>query len=149
MSILYIAYGSNMNLEQMATRCPAAKLVGQTILKNYRLIFRGYRDNAVATIEPLRGGKVPVLVWEITPTDEAALDFYEGFPILYRKNTLRITMQDNTMAKAMVYIMNDGKPRSKPNCHYYSIILEAYKAAGFDVEILKLAVRDSGGGHKR
>ena len=37
----YIAYGSNLNLEQMARRCPTAKVVGSTIFKNYRLVFRG------------------------------------------------------------------------------------------------------------
>ena len=37
----YIAYGSNLNLEQMARRCPTAKVVGSTTLKNYRLMFRG------------------------------------------------------------------------------------------------------------
>ena len=37
----YIAYGSNLNLEQIARRCPTAKVVGSTTLKNYRLMFRG------------------------------------------------------------------------------------------------------------
>jgi len=37
----YLAYGSNLNLEQMAYRCPTAKPVGVTTLKNYQLLFRG------------------------------------------------------------------------------------------------------------
>lgn len=32
---LYMAYGSNMNLEQMADRCRTAEVVGKGILKNY------------------------------------------------------------------------------------------------------------------
>ena len=32
----YIAYGSNMNIEQMSRRCPNAKPIGKTVLKNYR-----------------------------------------------------------------------------------------------------------------
>ena len=44
----YIAYGSNLNLEQMARRCPTAKVVGSTTLKNYRLMFRGGSHTAVA-----------------------------------------------------------------------------------------------------
>ena len=37
---LYVAYGSNLNLEQMARRCPTAKVVGIGVLKDYQLTFR-------------------------------------------------------------------------------------------------------------
>ena len=37
----YFAYGSNMNLEQMKYRCPAAEVVENVRLENYRLAFRG------------------------------------------------------------------------------------------------------------
>jgi hypothetical protein len=70
---LYIAYGSNMNLEQMKYRCPTAKVVGTAMLENWRLIF-----NNVASVERSKGDRVPVLVWEIQPLDEKALDAYEG-----------------------------------------------------------------------
>ncbi|MFR3411141.1 MAG: gamma-glutamylcyclotransferase family protein [Coprococcus sp.] len=36
----YFAYGSNMNLEQMKYRCPAAEVVENVRLENYRLAFR-------------------------------------------------------------------------------------------------------------
>ena len=49
---LYIAYGSNLNLEQMAFRCPTAKVVGKSELKDYELLFRGGRRGAVATALP-------------------------------------------------------------------------------------------------
>ena len=38
---LYIAYGSNLNLEQMKHRCPTAEVVGVAELRNWRLWFRG------------------------------------------------------------------------------------------------------------
>ena len=68
---LYIAYGSNLNLEQMKHRCPTAEVVGTAELKNWRLWFRGGNHSAVATIERERGFKVPVLIWRIQPEDEA------------------------------------------------------------------------------
>jgi len=71
---LYIAYGSNMNIEQMSHRCPTAAVIGTSELQDYRLLFRGGHANAVATVEPHEGGNVPVVVWEITTADEAALD---------------------------------------------------------------------------
>ena len=38
---LYFAYGSNINLDQMAFRCPAAQVVSPVTLNGYRLLFRG------------------------------------------------------------------------------------------------------------
>ena len=34
---LYIAYGSNINLEQMTYRCPHSKVVGTAEIKDYEL----------------------------------------------------------------------------------------------------------------
>ena len=48
----YIAYGSNLNLEQMARRCPTAKVIGAGEIRDHELLFRGYRESAVATVEP-------------------------------------------------------------------------------------------------
>ncbi len=41
MKKLYIAYGSNMNMQQMAMRCPKATPLGKYILEDYKLEFRG------------------------------------------------------------------------------------------------------------
>ena len=37
--LLYFAYGSNMNLDQMAFRCPDAEVVGVVRVDDYRLTF--------------------------------------------------------------------------------------------------------------
>ena len=82
---LYIAYGSNINLEQMAYRCPNSKVVGTRMIPDYELEFRG-----VATIVPKEGAEVPVLLWEIDQRDELSLDRYEGFPRMYRKELFEV-----------------------------------------------------------
>lgn len=46
---LYFAYGSNLDLEQMAQRCPDAEIVGPVRLENYELRFRG---SGFATVAP-------------------------------------------------------------------------------------------------
>lgn len=53
---LYAAYGSNINLEQMAYRCPHSTVAGTAMLKGYELQFRHH-----ATIEPNEESEVPVL----------------------------------------------------------------------------------------
>ena len=67
---IYLAYGSNLNLKQMAQRCPTAKVLGTSTLKDYQLMFRGAFGNAHATVEPCNGSEVPVLLWGITEEDE-------------------------------------------------------------------------------
>ena len=88
----YLAYGSNLNLEQMKRRCPTAEVVGTAELKDWWLWFRGGEHNAVATIEHKKGFNVPVLIWRLQLQDEMALDRYEGFPFLYHKETLWVTV---------------------------------------------------------
>ena len=142
-SRLYIAYGSNLNLEQMAHRCPTAEVVGAATLRGWRLWFRGGNGSAVVTVERERGCEVPVLVWRIQPQDERALDRYEGWPHLYRKETLRITMNGRRVY-AMVYIMNEARyPYGTPSLGYLDTIREGYESAGFDSGILAKAVSDS------
>lgn len=139
---LYIAYGSNLNLPQMAFRCPTAKVVGVSEIKDYELLFRGGRKSSVATVEPLKGSSVPVLLWKLKERDLQALDRYEGFPSFYRKEILPIELKGKTIP-AMVYIMNDGHPFGSPSDYYLDTIMEGYKSAGFDTEFLEQAVEKS------
>ena len=37
----YIAYGSNLNIPQMRMRCPQAKIIGTSEIKDYELLFKG------------------------------------------------------------------------------------------------------------
>ena len=71
---LYIAYGSNLNLRQMAMRCPTAQLVGTGEVRDYELQFKGAPYGAFATIGPKDGASVPVAVWSLRSRDEKALD---------------------------------------------------------------------------
>ena len=42
---LYIAYGSNINLEQMAYRCPHSKVLGISEINDFELEFRSCLKN--------------------------------------------------------------------------------------------------------
>ena len=136
---LFAAYGVGLNRIEMANHCPTAKLFGATELKNSKLAFRGGNASAVATIEKMKGGSVPALLWEISPQDEAALERWFGVPGLYREATIKVR-RDGAPVDALIYILNSGKPKNKPSAFYYSTLLEGYKAAGFDTEILKAAI---------
>lgn len=89
--LLYFAYGSNMNLDQMAFRCPDAEVVGVVRVDDYRLTFCGNGSAGVATILPQVGSHVDGVLWRISQEDEKSLDFYEGYPRLYGKESLEVT----------------------------------------------------------
>ena len=135
-SKLYVAYGSNLNLAQMARRCPKEKVVGCGVLKDYQLTVR-----RVATIEPQVGAETPVGVWEVTPTDERNLDIYEGYPSYYRKETVTVEMPKGKV-EAMVYIMNGGQPQMPPD-GYYKVIEQGYDDVGLDKKHLLAALDDT------
>ena len=127
----YIAYGSNMVEEQMAYRCPNAKLIGTGQLPNHRLEFYLH-----ATVERSRAHEagVPVAVWEINEEDEKNLDYYEGFPRYYTKCKRTVLMDDGSRIEGMVYIMNMIRPLI-PQASYYNGIHAAYQKLGLNSEI--------------
>ena len=129
-----MAYGSNLNLPQMGKRCPTATVAGTSEIKGYELLFRG-----VATVEPKEGGSVPGLLWNIEPWDELALDRYEGWPHLYRKEMMDVELEGKNVS-AMVYVMNDERSLGMPSEVYYRIIEEGYHSVGFDTAVLEHAL---------
>ena len=130
----YIAYGSNMVEEQMAYRCPNARLIGMGQLPNHRLEFYLH-----ATVERSRahGASVPVAVWEIDEEDEKNLDHYEGFPKYYTKHKRKVVMDDGSQIEGMVYIMNMIRPLI-PHASYYNGICDAYLKLGIGSEIKRV-----------
>lgn len=136
---LYVAYGSNLHLEQMRFRCPDAEIFGSGVLKNYSLTFWGNaRGNGVATVLPGGGADVPVGLFTISAADEKNLDRYEGYPHLYRKEDIEVLMDDGSTVTGMIYLMNQGKP-TKPSYYYYNVIASGYNSFGFDKKILQAA----------
>lgn len=135
----YIAYGSNLHLEQMKYRCPTATVVGKSELTGYKLIFKGASTNAYATIEESTHDTVPVLIWELKLQDEKALDRYEGYPIFYYKKNISVEVEGKQV-EAMVYVMNEKVQIGIPSLRYYEVIKTGYKTAGFDESVLENAL---------
>ncbi len=133
---LYIAYGSNINLEQMAYRCPHSKVLGTAEIKDYELEFRG-----VATIVPSKGESVPVLIWELDNRDLPTLNKYEGYPSFYRQEKMAFEMDGKTY-EGMAYLMNRGT-FSPPSQQYYNTILQGYRENVLDEKYLQTALENS------
>ncbi len=133
---LYIAYGSNINLEQMAFRCPHIRVVGTSEIKDYELEFRG-----IATIVPNKGASVPVLIWEFDERDLSSLNRYEGWPRLYRQEKMSFEL-DGKACTGMAYLINYGE-LSPPSQQYYNTILQGYRENGLNEKYLQTALENS------
>ena len=131
--MLYVAYGSNMNLNQMAYRCPKSKVVGVGKIKGWNLVF-----NIHADIVPTdnKNDEVPVLVWSIHKDDWKNLDFYEGYPSYYIKENVEVEI-DGVTENAIAYVMNSRrKGIAPPTTRYFECIKEGYIENGIDTEYL-------------
>ena len=133
----YLAYGSSLNIEQMAWRCPGAKPVDTALIKDWRLSFKGSKTGSYLTIDKCKGYEVPVAVWGVTEAHEAALDRYEGYPIFYYKRDFVLTFnQSGERHRCFAYIMRDDASYGVPSSNYYLGCLDGYKHFKFDENIL-------------
>ena len=142
---LYLAYGSNLSLDQMDHRCPDARIVGTAEIKDYRLSYKGSGTGNYATIEPAEGYYVPVLVWEISERDERNLDRYEGYNehgyCFYTKEYMTVDVTDYMnetveSKEAMVYIMDTKRGYGLPSIYYENVLRIGYNHFEFDRAIL-------------
>jgi gamma-glutamylcyclotransferase (GGCT)/AIG2-like uncharacterized protein YtfP len=118
--MLYLAYGSNMNQEQMKTRCPNATFYSSGYLEGYKLVFDGYsenRDSLVADIRPDAHSRVPYVIWALDDEDLKQLDRCEGYPKHYSKIELKI---GDTQC-AVAYVMTENKRQTRRDQPYVTL----------------------------
>lgn len=120
----YFAYGSNMDEEQMASRCPGAEMLAKVTIPDHRFALD---EAGVATILPAKGNHVEGLLWSVTPEDVKNLDRYEGVAVgCYRKETLPID-DYKPGCVALVYLSNrDLTPRRERSGYMERIIQAAF-----------------------
>ncbi len=131
--MLYVAYGSNMNLEQMEYRCPNSYAVCNGKLYGWKLVFNIHAD----VIKGNEDEFVPVVVWNIADADWARLDMYEGYPSYYVKETVNVILDNGKNEKAVVYVMADNrKGICPPTSGYFNGIVKGYIDNGIDTDYL-------------
>ena len=116
----YLAYGSNLNVDQMSIRCPGAKRIGSLYLSGYKLVFRG-----VADFEKDTNSKLALGLWEISKNHEKTLDRYEGVNSGLYKKILWLIEFKNVQYKALIYKMNSDSIGS-PYESYKETIIDGF-----------------------
>lgn len=139
---LYFAYGSNMNLDQMAFRCPNASVVGVVRVDDYRLTFCGSGYAGVATILPQAGSHADGVLWRISAADEKHLDFYEGYPRLYGQEPVEVIDSSGQRMTVMAYTMNSPYKEcpAPPSQRYLQGILDGCRQNGIDLAPIRAEV---------
>lgn len=142
-TLLYFAYGSNMNRNQMAFRCPDAKVAGTVRLEGYRLAFcENGGGIGVATVLPEPDSFVDGVLWRISERDERRLDHYEGFPYLYGKAPVTVTGRNGQKLEVMAYSMNSPYKEvpAMPSKAYLEGILDGCRQNGIKIASILEAI---------
>jgi gamma-glutamylcyclotransferase (GGCT)/AIG2-like uncharacterized protein YtfP len=134
--MLYFAYGSNMNWEQIRCRCPSARFVCTARLRDHRLVFSRKsekRGGGVASIEPRKDCVVWGVVFQIDELELGKLDRFEGYnpdhepkQNSYLRKEIHVAADGDECkpVSALTYVANPQPGQHKPNKNYKQIILE-------------------------
>ena len=118
----YFAYGANMDVETMSSRCRNARPIGAAILSRHRFVIM---EPGFANV--LRDGRHAVhgVLWKLPFADLPALDRYEDVHLgLYRKEVRAVSSANGAVVAAMLYV-GATPARADPAPGYLENILDS------------------------
>jgi gamma-glutamylcyclotransferase (GGCT)/AIG2-like uncharacterized protein YtfP len=109
---LYFAYGSNMDVNAMARRCPRSKALGRARLERHRLAVM--REGWLTAVRD-SSSAVHGVLWSLALSDIAALDRYEGLPQGHYAKLAQPVIAERGPKQAIVYFgANSGPGVARP-----------------------------------
>lgn len=123
---LYFAYGSNMDRDAMALRCPGSRPIGTARLARHRLVIMREGYASVAR-DPRRD--VWGVLWDLALADVPALDRYEGVAGGLYAKLHQSVLSDAGARRALVYVGRNAGP-GLPRPGYLEAVLVAATGAG-------------------
>ena len=116
----------------MLGRCPHSPSQGPGWLEGWRLTFGGEDlgwEGALATVVEDPAKRVFVMVYDVSPQDEAELDRWESADTgLYRKIRVRVQTLEGE-ALTWLYVL-DGYEGGVPSARYLGVMADAAEKAG-------------------
>jgi gamma-glutamylcyclotransferase len=144
-TVLYFAYGSNLDEGQMHARCPTAARAGRATLRGHALTFGGYSHRwrgPVASVLRKRGAAVEGLLYTLDADALERLDRFEGHPFAYERVVRYAADEDGRKRRVQVYVQpEEGFVPWLPDNEYLAVIAHAYRRLGFDRRALVDALR--------
>lgn len=130
---LCFAYGANMDPVHMRERCPGAIRLGLATVPDHAF---GIAAGGFGMLRPKPGSIVRGVLWRLQPSDETALDEFEGVATgFYRKGVIPVVTDAGRTVDAMFYAPSDTSPGTAA-AGYLERILEVGEELGFPAEYL-------------
>ena len=108
MSVVYFAYGANLDRKAMTERCPGAGVLERASLPDHRLV--SMREGWLS-ITPAPGERIEGLLWTLNEEHLVALDLYEEVDRgLYVHETRRVDRLQDGPIDALVYVGTNAGP---------------------------------------
>lgn len=104
--MIYFAYGSNMDLDQMQSRCPGTEVIGVGELPHYRIAFTRWSrawDSGTADILPDRKEKIYGALYDLSLDDLKKMDKFADYPNSYIRQDIEVICKGERLP-AMTYI---------------------------------------------
>ena len=141
MKEFYFAYGCNMSVERMTSRCQSARVIGKGFLSGYKLTFPQpdeYWGGGVAGLFADDSRKIEGVVYEISPEDLAKLDEIEiTEDEEYWRESVRVKTAQGLM-EVWIYFAKEmvGSPFT-PSKRYLDTMVAGAKEHGLSDEYVK------------
>ncbi|MDP4127455.1 MAG: gamma-glutamylcyclotransferase family protein, partial [Bacillota bacterium] len=103
---LYFAYGSNLDIDQMYSRCPNSHFLARARLNDYKLSFPRFgssRGGGVAGLESAEGNSVWGALYFVSDQDFSKLDTHEGAPSCYKRDEVGVIIVNLGESRAITY----------------------------------------------
>jgi hypothetical protein len=119
---LYFAYGANMDVEEMARRCPRSRPIGVARLMRHRLAIM--REGwLTATRDPRC--RVHGVLWDLALADVAALDRFEGLGDGLYAKAVQPVVAASGPKRALVYFGANAGPGRADAAYIRAVIAAA------------------------
>jgi gamma-glutamylcyclotransferase (GGCT)/AIG2-like uncharacterized protein YtfP len=143
-AMLYFAYGSNMDPEQIKRRVPGARAVGPARLDGFGLTFSVYSnmwEGGAANVELDPEGHVWGVLWEVPDEEADELDAYEGHPVFYRKEEVSVTASEGQVVAWTYRIAHQEGTYVRPTDEYLRHVRAGIRVNGLPPEALDILDR--------
>ena len=145
-TLLYFAYGSNMDPAHMAQRVPSARPVGPGRLDGFRLEFNVYSTEwggGAANLELDEKAHVWGVLWEVPEEASAGLDAFQGHPTFFRREEISVQGPEGPVI-AWTYRVAHQKGYVRPTDAYVHRLRSAIRVHGLPPEALEDVDRAAG-----
>lgn len=143
------AFGSNLDVGQLMRRAPNAVFVSTARINHARMWFVGHGKKTgcgVATLRPTgsHDGFAVGVLFKMTAADVANMDTFEGNGRSYKRTLVTVAGSNGKPVRAFAYL-HTSELINAPSPQYVTTITAGFRFWGFDLDLLRAAVKRSPG----